>query len=205
MVSTERWLATSLSRRCSRIFRSVSCTIRSGRHCTIDRQIASASGTRLADLLMLLCQHQPVFDDDPECRLRRLAEYFVYLGRCGLTEFASLAIGSAVSARAEQLVRVDAIVDGLGNYPPYWIAALRTYRNALASNLSKPDFVVPIEFERTGTTEDAFRDFQRFTGRFGKLLSAWPQLWIEARRINTGGPELPPWDRSIASRRRGVG
>jgi len=153
-----------------------------------DRSMRSASETRVSELLMLAIRAAMlgVTDTDPAARLVRLASALGDLGRLDTPDFVTHATRLVLDSRAQQLVRIEAMVSRSTEYPPYWRAGLEEYRRAVVRSLTRPDFFLPIEFQDAGSVAAGFERLRRFVGQFGALLDAWPAMREASRNWGSG-------------------
>ncbi len=150
-----------------------------------DRSMRSASESRVSELLILLTRAavQTAQSTDAAVRLAGLAAAFEDAAALEPRTFADHVTRVLLDARAQQLVRIEAMVARPAEYPPYWRTALDEYRRTITRSLTRPDFFLPIEFQDAGGVDRGFERLRRFIGDFGGLLRMWPRVLTGALTI----------------------
>jgi alkylhydroperoxidase/carboxymuconolactone decarboxylase family protein YurZ len=146
----------------------------------------SASETRLSELLISLIQRGTPSDLTVAAleRIKRIAGFFKELADTSPQDFQSYATRAALDTRYRELTVIEAALSKRSEYPGYWKAGFSAYRHALLTNVGRPDFFVPVEFQQRSSVESGFRQTQEFVRAFGRLLDNWPTLWSTFREAD---------------------
>lgn len=143
--------------------------------------IRSASETRLADIMLDICQmwgDRLAAEQAPD-RLAELSRIVKSLGTLEHAELAARVAGWRFTARVQQLNRLDEMLHAPKAYPTHWRAALERFRRTLLERIAEPGFFCPVEFVENGGASSIGR-LAAFLEGFGDLTRAWPALWSKA-------------------------
>jgi hypothetical protein len=144
--------------------------------------IASATTTRLANLVASFARRAPSRSGSPSTRLSGLADYLDEVAKLPIREFITRAMQVTLEDRC---ARHDALKERLANdpsYTAYWRRAADRYMDAFHHSAGRPAFYLPVEFQSRGSLDAAFGKVQRFVGGFADLIAWWPAIVSETRR-----------------------
>jgi hypothetical protein len=149
--------------------------------------LPSARQTTLAELLVWVTKtgSRKLPTGSPAEHLQWLAQVLDDIGSLTRPEFVRLLGEAAVALRCVPLARDADSKDG-GTCPAYWTAALENYRRVFVDSVSKPEFLLPIEFHDAPSLDEGFRRAQAFMTSFGRLMAWWPEIWRAARDVDLG-------------------
>jgi hypothetical protein len=85
-----------------------------------------------------------------------------------------------LKTREKELAVIESRLENRKAYPDYWRRDLRAYRSILLESISKPSFLLPMEFKNGRTIAQGYDELRRFVASAGELYTEWPALWANA-------------------------
>jgi len=142
----------------------------------------SASETRSADLLISLFSLLA-----PQIKAAASRQRLIWLGKrlqdiaaLPKADFINVTSVATLKTRERELAVIESRLENRKAYPDYWQRDLRAYRSILLENISKPSFLLPMEFKNGGTIAKGYDELRRFVASAGELYTEWPALWANA-------------------------
>jgi hypothetical protein len=160
------------------------------RDAKIEDVMVSARQTRLCEFLLYLRARilPAITGTSIEQRLRQIGQTFTSIAAWPEPDFRHLLVQAAFQIRAAHLRGLEEHLIRHPAAPPSCGSALARYRDAFRHAADAPDFVVPIEFRDDGAAHGGVRTMKAFLADFGRLTSAWPEIWRAAVKMNDGNP-----------------
>jgi hypothetical protein len=159
----------------------------STRDARLEDVMVSARQTRLCEFLLYLRTTllSAITGTSIDQRLRQIGQTFTNLAAWPEPDFRHLLAQAAFQIRATHLRDLEErLVRHPAASPACW-SALARYRDVCRHAADDPEFVVPIEFRDDGPAPGGVKTMQAFLSDFGRLTSAWPEIWRAAVEVNS--------------------
>ncbi len=143
----------------------------------------SASETRSADLLIRLIHSWAagIRAKDSRRRLIMLGKRLQSLAALQQPDFVRVTTLATLKTRERELSLIESALAERDTYPAYWQRHLRLYRTILLKHVTKPSFLLPLEFHGARTISAGYEEFRQFVHTAGELYVTWPTLWEKAK------------------------
>lgn len=143
----------------------------------------SAAETRSADVLIRLIHSWAgrIRATDPRRRLIMLGKRLQNLAALRPTDFVRVTSLATLKTRERELSVIESALADRDSYPSYWQRDLRLYRKILLKHVTKPSFLLPLEFHGARTVSAGYDEFRQFVHSAGELYVEWPAVWMKAR------------------------
>jgi hypothetical protein len=140
--------------------------------------IPSATGVRLADLLISLMRRVPfnTFPSSAAVRFGRLADSLADISKLPLHEFITCMMKVTLDDRCRRLAELETRMSVDPTYPDYWRTAAEQYRDAFLKSAARPGFYLPVEFRDGSSPDSAFGRLRKFVQEFAELVRWWGRM-----------------------------
>ena len=140
--------------------------------------------------IALQCRPLRGWPAEPEQRIRLLGEQLMTVGALPFADFDRLVADGVVSVLGSQIQLWMELLTGSDLRPGYWVAEIERVVDGLARAIERPQDFLLDGFAAGWGPARRRRAAQQLVMRYGHLLSIWPDLVSESRRLKAGGARL---------------
>lgn len=152
-----------------------------------ERHLASATQTRLSELLVALSSACPLDANEPKRRLEQLGAELIRLSEADNHDFLAAAAHHIAVLRARDYEKVATFK---APQPGFWREAVEAYHAELTTRMQDPRFFIPIECRGDAHFDDQVAQTKNAIRTVGRLYADWPAAWTVAKRLNVASYAL---------------
>jgi hypothetical protein len=140
-----------------------------------DAGIPSASGARLADLILEFTASctSPVGGTG---KLRDIGRHLQAYGAHSASEFLVLAYQAFIASKTRLLSLMDDEVDQTPCCQAFWRKAISSYRTAFFDASRDPEAFIPSEVKHLASMDEMIQTAQSTVNNIGRLYDVWPSI-----------------------------